>query len=928
MKKSLTLLLSGSLCFTSLHLSAEELIEAANTNFGPRRPTGETESDEDKAKPAPKPAPAPKPIPAPKLPPPPKPLPPPKPIAKPPPPPPAPKPVARPVPAPAPVPVAAPAPAPVDVPAAGLTDAEREEVERAAREELVRRQEAQIAAQSLIREGQTAYDAGQYQEAATKFETALQKLPDAPATAQDRAEAIDGVVRANYRLADDALRAGDNAKARDFATKALEYDPANRAASSIFTRADRAERAAKEQAGKPVVVRPDRTEEFTAKQDKIKQLFRESKILINSGQYDEAEISLEQILLIDPYNGDAHQYLEELNKQRLDMAQVGQEASRNLRLWEVTKGWLPPINVAREELERLRRGGATVDKVAASKAKILEKLNTIVLEQISFRDADIRDVVNFLSDESRNLDSEKVGVNIIIQTGEAGAAAVTAPVAAPVPAPVFGPPGGPGGGLPIEGPPGGFAPAPAAPIEAEPASTGGAAPRISLTLRNIPLIEALKYVTTAAGLKFRVESHAVLVLPKEAPEGDLMIRTYRVEPGAFRRAVAPATGEGQEISGDEEFRALGGSGATIAEVQDVKKFFQDAGVPFPPGSSLVFNEGTSTIIVKNTPENLELFEKVLDTLSAVPTQVEIEARFVDIAQSDLDELGFDWKIGHYAFGQYDTFGGGDVDFNDFPDLDTGDGQITGGLRDSTIIQASAIETLLGSGLATSPNNVATLRGILTNPQFEVLVRAIAQKKSTDVLSAPKVTTISGNAAQIRVVQEFIYPTEFEQQVSQGVVSQIPSTFKTREVGVLLNVTPQVGPDGYTINLTLIPEVSEFLGFIDYSSSPSVGGGTGGTNAVAAITAKVIQPLFASRSLATSIIIWDGQTVVLGGLLREDVTKLDDKVPFLGDIPFIGRLFRSKVNSRSKRNLLIFVTARLVDPAGNLVHPPEPVKLTP
>jgi general secretion pathway protein D len=75
-------------------------------------------------------------------------------------------------------------------------------------------------------------------------------------------------------------------------------------------------------------------------------------------------------------------------------------------------------------------------------------------------------------------------------------------------------------------------------------------------------------------------------------------------------------------------------------------------------------------------------------------------------------------------------------------------------------------------------------------------------------------------------------------------------------------------------------------------------------------------LFASRNITTSIVIYDGQTVVLGGLIREDINKIEDKIPFLGDLPFVGRLFRSKVDSRSKRNLLIFVSARLIDPAGN------------
>ena len=79
------------------------------------------------------------------------------------------------------------------------------------------------------------------------------------------------------------------------------------------------------------------------------------------------------------------------------------------------------------------------------------------------------------------------------------------------------------------------------------------------------------------------------------------------------------------------------------------------------------------------------------------------------------------------------------------------------------------------------------------------------------------------------------------------------------------------------------------------------------------------PVFTSRNVTTSIVIWDGQTVVMGGLIREELTTIKDKIPLLGDIPLLGRLFRSEGQYSRKKNLLIFVTARLVDPAGRPIH---------
>jgi general secretion pathway protein D len=221
--------------------------------------------------------------------------------------------------------------------------------------------------------------------------------------------------------------------------------------------------------------------------------------------------------------------------------------------------------------------------------------------------------------------------------------------------------------------------------------------------------------------------------------------------------------------------------------------------------------------------------------------------------------------------------------------------------------------------------VATVKGILTNPQLQVVIQALSQKKSADVLSAPKVTTISGAQAQIRVAQEFIYPTTYTPATvvagttsgTGGIATQpaitpsTPGAFASRPVGVVFNVTPMVGADGYTINLTLIPQVTDFLGFINYGNTIVSGG--------ISVPNDIKQPLFSTRDVVTSVVIWDGQTVVLGGLILENLQKLDDKIPFLGDIPMLGRLFRSKTTQRTKSNLLIFVTARLIDPAGNPIH---------
>src|SRR5207237_10201061 len=147
-------------------------------------------------------------------------------------------------------------------------------------------------------------------------------------------------------------------------------------------------------------------------------------------------------------------------------------------------------------------------------------------------------------------------------------------------------------------------------------------------------------------------------------------------------------------------------------------------------------------------------------------------------------------------------------------------------------------------------------------------------------------------------------------------------------GVTVVVEPVVGADGVTIDLILVPKVVEFEGFINYGSPifgilppvtfvhPVTGLTRLLTSPNVLLTSNVInQPIFSTRKVTTNVSVWDGQTVVLGGLMREDVQKSEDRVPIIGDIPLVGRLVRTNVDQHIKRNLVILVTAHLITPGG-------------
>jgi general secretion pathway protein D len=264
---------------------------------------------------------------------------------------------------------------------------------------------------------------------------------------------------------------------------------------------------------------------------------------------------------------------------------------------------------------------------------------------------------------------------------------------------------------------------------------------------------------------------------------------------------------------------------------------------------------------------------------------------------------------------------------------------------------------IGQAINPAPG-ILSMAGIFTDPQFQVVMRGLSQKKGVDLMSAPSVTTKGGTRATMEVTREFIYPTEFDPpQLPQGnqgggvslfgasstmiATPTTPTAFEMRQTGVKLEAEPTVGPDGNTIELNLSPEVVEFDGFINYGSpivapgqtlpiviSRGAVAGSGqelvGFNNTGdrVITPNVInQPIFSVRKVTTGVTVWDGQTVVLGGLIREDVQDVEDRVPILGDIPILGRLFRTEAEEHFKRNLIVFVTAYLIDPSGQRVKAP-------
>ena len=412
--------------------------------------------------------------------------------------------------------------------------------------------------------------------------------------------------------------------------------------------------------------------------------------------------------------------------------------------------------------------------------------------------------------------------------------------------------------------------------------------RVTISLKNIPLVEALKYILISKNMEYRVEDHAIWIA-QDVKDVEMVTRIYQLPSGSGVIHEIKYEGDTKQ----EEFN----NNTTIDTGGDITQLLREA-VPFPPGSKVYLDPRTSNLLVTNTVANHSLIEEVLKNISKPPIQIQIEAKFIEITETDENELGLeffltqDWNYNHNS----NVFANSsDPTYGQLPGNPAGTYGFTRALRFG------------GTNGNASDTSILRFSGVLTEPQFSAIIHAISQNDMADVISSPKLTTVNGQQAIIKDVDEYIYPLEFTvtqatfnddgDAVTPSVVSV--GDFQTRKVGIILSVTPNAGADKKTINLTIIPEVSNIATWINFGTA----------------NAPIRVPHFDSENVVTTVVVNDGETVVMGGLMRENTDTIHDKIPVLGDIPYVGRAFRMDRERSTKINLLIFVTAKIIEPTG-------------
>lgn len=542
--------------------------------------------------------------------------------------------------------------------------------------------------------------------------------------------------------------------------------------------------------------------------------------------------------------------------------------SRRDMLADVNEAWLRPNLTVQTTVDSQQNRDPLL---------MMQKLNSIIVPTVSFADMELSRVVNSLNEQSMRFDTgygEDKGVNIVL---------------------------------------------------IDPAQSD---PKINISLRNLSLKRVLDFVVDSVGFQYDVEPDAVVIRPGEGgAASNLETEFFPISRSTFIRMTGIGVGKEDSGASNDPFApvAAGFAQGGVDEAAAIRAFLQQAGVDFvgTGGSSLAYDG--SSMIVTQSRRNHERIRNILNRYDEV-RQVEIEAKFLEVAQGDLNELGFQWSALSRDGNQSVASSNRSIT-SAFDQISNGSDILIDGDSVSRIFPPQIPGE---NAVSTSASPLGVVTGTLGEFDVSTLIRALSQKSGSDLLSAPKVTVLSGDLATITVAQELRYPqrySDIEPEVGSGssltgggggsagvaIAAGTPQDFTVRNVGVELSVTPRVEEDDYSITLDLYPKVTEFDGFVEYGGpSLAISSGT-----KVLVPSGFYQPIFSVREVKTRVTIWDGATVVMGGLTREEVKEVNDKVPFLGDIPLVGRFFQSKGESTQKRNLLIFVTANMVSPGGSL-----------
>lgn len=372
--------------------------------------------------------------------------------------------------------------------------------------------------------------------------------------------------------------------------------------------------------------------------------------------------------------------------------------------------------------------------------------------------------------------------------------------------------------------------------------------------------------------------------------------------------------------------ATGGGGGEQAAgqkfVSDLERFLEqvpDIVVGWPAEGKIYLEKKSNTVYVRSTPHTIQEVKRLLQALDYNSTQVLIEARFIEVSDSGAKELGVDWNAGGKSG---DTYVSGPTNGLTLPTTTDPGASIGTGFSNISGINPAAAGGMFAQVLV-APSDYL---------KFKAQISALEQSGKADTLSEPKILTLNNAVGVIEVRKDISYVSNYQSAgynnspyypndpnngntinpgYNYSTTTLVPQFTKDYE-GISLKIRPSVARNSDIITLGVTPTVRELI----KAPANFAFSNAGGANNEEPITNNVQSPPeFDTRRLVTALHVKNGGTVILGGLSREREQTNTTGVPFLSRVPVVGSLFRRDTSNSKRTNLMIFVTAHIIDPQG-------------
>lgn len=777
-----------------------------------------------------------------------------------------------------------------------------------AAQETARRQQSLRDAMQKVQEARTAYTAGRYSDAVDCYRDALAVIAKAPATEKQVKFIKDSLADALVAKGMDYRKVGRTDEAVEFMNEALELSPGHKFAKHEL-----------EKTQDPVRTNPALTPHHVANVEEVNRLLTLGYGYYDLANYDQAVETFDAVLRIDAYNSAAQRGKELAQKRRSGYYKTAYDSFRAKALGEVDKAWEEPAPLEDAVAElAATESGARVRQDAAAEDAIVEALKGMMLTQIAFEDAPVKDVVEALQGQIRRFEGQGQGagrtINVITSFGDPNS----------------------------EG------------FKTVHSRT------VSLNLTDISVYDLLNVLDSQLGITHYITPLGVELSFSGRDFGPMVERVYTVPPHFFD---TQASGDDDD---DDDFSSS--SGVVVKRVNPVVAL-KEMGVSFPEGANARYDAASRLLTVRNTAYNQEEIEELISMPLETDRAVVLNVIAMEVDEADLNELGFEWMF-NFNLGPKALFGAGakEVLMSDVAALPAVSADVvvpetsfsaTEGLRSGhQVLTADNIDNLISSGRANyrgqnqKAPGILSFRGIWNSGDVTMIMRGAAQKKGTDIMTNPRIIMSPGRDEQVVFanVNEMFYPETYaEPQITtmslnlgrerengrnrtargQATVAAAahPETFirygltedSVGGVGSVVQVhSASVAPDGHHVTLALTVTINEFEGFVNWGTPINSFLMTEDANEATKIVLtenKILKPVFKRRMENTKLTVGSGAVVVIGGLKEARSVRYEDKLPVLGDLPMVGRLFRSEGEEKIRKAFLMFVKVDVVDPTG-------------